>query len=375
MSFLTRDYGVEMDAVKAQLAELQNFVTQIANSLPKDTPIHSGGGPSGKFLVERNAGQGETGGIYFSGNYHGEKWHYRWEPQERAVHQLLSLDGDKVAKILSALGHKQRIEILRAVLQQPMTGAELVDHLNMGTTGQLYHHIKALQGADLLRQEERGGSYTIPGHRMLPFLLLLAAGSELLDTSEYMELSEARNNAGQYLGSSSEEYDPHLLLRSVLENTIAEHQAGFCSNVSVAFHSDGSVTVADNGRGIPIQAFPNSEKPLVQAVLTEINRQSSASINAPNGVKGITIPIVNALSQKLTVEVRREGKVFRQEYKHGIPQTSLLTVGLTNETGTSLTFLPDKEIFHSRFDQCIFANEIEKISETFPKLKIDLITE
>jgi DNA gyrase subunit B len=245
----------------------------------------------------------------------------------------------------------------------------------MGTTGQLYHHIKALLGADLLTQEERGGRYTLPGHRALPFLLLLAAASELLDTSDYMELAEARSNADAYLGTSQEEYDPHLLLRSVLENTILEHQAGYCSHVSVILHSDGSVTVADNGRGIPVQALPNTEKPRVQAILTEISRYSSASISAPNSEKGISIPIVNALSQKLTVEVRREGKVFRQDYKHGIPQTPLLTVGLTNETGTSVTFLPDKEIFSSGFDQSILAKEITKISEAYPQLKVHFLND
>jgi DNA gyrase subunit B len=373
--FLTRDYGVELDGLKTQLDELQEIVKQIAkNSSSKETRIKEDCDQSGKLLVDINTGQGELGGIFFSGQYLGEKSRYRWEPHGRDVKQLLDLDSDKVAKILSALGHKQRIDIIRAVLQQPLTGAELVDRLNMGTTGQLYHHIKALLGADLLTQEERGGNYTFPGHRTLPFLLLLAAVSELLDTSDYMELSEARNNAGDYLGTSPEEYDPHLLLRSVLENTILEHQAGYCSDVSVVFHSDGSVTVADNGRGIPVQAFSNSEKPRVQAVLTEISR-FSASFNAPNSQKGITIPIVNALSQRLTVEVRREGKVFRQEYKHGIPQTSLLTVGLTNETGTSLTFFPDKEIFHSGFDQSLFVNEIADISETFPNLKIHLLTD
>jgi DNA gyrase subunit B len=371
---VTRDYGVELDALKTQLTELQELVNHIAKNF-SNKETRNNEDEFGNLLVESNTGQGETGEIFFSGQYRGEKWRYRWEPQERSVNQLLGLDGDKVAKILSALGHKQRIDILRAVLQQPLTGAELVDRLNMGTTGQLYHHIKALQGADLLTQEERGGKYTFPDHRALPFLLLLTAASELLDTSDYIELAEARNNAGQYLGTSQEEYDPHLLLRSVLENTILEHQAGYCSIVSVVFHSDGSVTVADNGRGIPVQAFPDSEKPHVQTVLTEISRHSSASIHAPNSEKGISIPIVNALSQKLTIEVRREGKVFRQEYKYGIPQTSLLTVGLTNETGTSLTFLPDKAIFGSGFDQSTMAKEIAKISETFPELKLHLLAD
>ncbi len=228
---------------------------------------------------------------------------------------MLDLDSDKTAKIL-ALGHKQRLDILRSVLKEPLTGTELVERLNMGTTGQLYHHIKALLGADLLIQEERGGKYSLPGRRALPVLLLFAA-ADLLDTSDYLDLAEARNT-GAYLGNSSDEYNPHLLLQSVLENTILEHQAGYCSVVNIFLHEDGSITVADNGRGIPIQALPNSEKPRVQAVLTEIGRYgngSSASIIAPGSEKGINIPIVNALSLKLTVEIRRDGRVYRQDYK------------------------------------------------------------
>ena len=114
-------------------------------------------------------------------------------------------------------------------------GTELVERLNMGTTGQLYHHMKALLGADLLVQEERGGRYSLP-ERALPVLLLLAAASDLLDTSDYLDLAEARSNAGAYLGNSSDEYNPHLLLQSVLENTILEHQAGDCSVVNIFLH-------------------------------------------------------------------------------------------------------------------------------------------
>jgi DNA gyrase subunit B len=123
--FLTRDYGVELDALKAQMTELQEFVKHIAkNSSIKDTPIRED--ESGKLLVESNGGEGDTGRVFFSGQYRGEKWRYRWEPQERRVNQLLGLDGDKVAKVLSALGHKQRLDILRSVLKEPLTGAELV---------------------------------------------------------------------------------------------------------------------------------------------------------------------------------------------------------------------------------------------------------
>jgi DNA gyrase subunit B len=201
--------------------------------------------------------------------------------------------------------------------------------------------------------------------------LLLAATSDLLDTSDYMELAETRNNTSAYLGESKNPFDPHHLLLAVVENTILEHKAGFCSEVSIFLHHDGSITVSDNGRGIPVQALPGTTKTKVQTVLTEIGHYGSGSaFFAPGGEKGITIAVVNALSQRLSVEVRREGKVFRQDYKHGIPQTGLLTVGVTKETGTSVTFLPDKEIFSSAFNQSIVVGRVNEISTAYPKLAI-----
>nr|WP_156130646.1 ATP-binding protein [Paenibacillus durus] len=365
-----RDFGAELDILKKQLGDLEQLVSQIAKaSSPRVSRTQTF--DKNTVLVETINDELDLGGVFYSGQYRGEKQGYRWEPQERRVSQLLDLDGEKVAKILAALGHKQRLDILRSVLKEPLSGSEIVEHLNMGTTGQLYHHIKALLGADLLVQEERGGMYSLPSHRVLPLLLLLAATSDLLDTSDYMELAETRNNASAYLGNAHDGYDPHYLLWAVLENSILEHRAGFCSEAGIFLQGDGSVTVSDNGRGIPVQVLPNTEKSRVQAVLTELSHYSTSdSFVAPGGEKGINIAVVNALSQKLSIEVRREGKVFRQDYKHGIPQTGLLTVGITKETGTSVTFLPDPEIFKSTFDKNVIAKHVPEISAIYPDLTL-----
>ncbi|SDO02261.1 Helix-turn-helix domain-containing protein [Paenibacillus sp. yr247] len=199
--------------MQAQVNKLQQLIQEF---------VHIQNNPN-KMNAQKQRSDMERGGVYYSGQYQNELSHYRWEPQERAVGQLLDLDGDRTAKILAALGHKQRLDILRSVLQEPHTGPELVGRLNMGTTGQLYHHMKALAGADLLVQEERGEKYTIPGHRALPLLLLLAATADLIDTSDYMDMSEVRNDARSYLGAADEHYDPHLLLWAVVENSILEH--------------------------------------------------------------------------------------------------------------------------------------------------------
>lgn len=355
----TRDFGAELDVIKQQLEQLQRFIQ------PRTTTL----------VQHLDNSQDEMGYLYYSGSFSKDQGNtLRWDPQQKDVAELLGLDAEKASKILGALGHKQRIDILRTLLVQPQTGAELVEGLQLGTTGQLYHHIKALLGADLLAQEERGGTYTVPRHRVLPVLLLLAAVSDLLDTSDYLDMTEARQQAGSYLGSASAEaHDPHYLLWSVVENSILEHQAGFCDEVTFFLHADGSVTVADNGRGIPVTALPGSEKTNVQAVLTELSvPYRSASYRAPGSEKGISIPVVNALSSKLTVEIRREGKVFRQDYKHGIPQSALLTVGTTKETGTGITFLPDRELFGTGFDTQRITEYVAETSASYPQLKIEV---
>ncbi|MCU6707889.1 ATP-binding protein [Paenibacillus sp. J5C_2022] len=381
---MTRNYGQELDEMEAQLAELREIVlsglrsgkaAQTSDSIASlysvpATELETAG-DNANYANEA----AEDGTIHYSGWYTGahEQFRYKWEPQRRNVAMLLGVDGDKTSRVLGAIAHKQRLDILRALMGEPLTGAELVERLNMGTTGQLYHHTKALLGAGLLVQEERGGQYMLPGKRTLPVLLLLAAVSELLDASDYIELAEARDRHADYLGEPGDGYSAVHMVRSILENVIQEHEAGFCTQVAIILHSDGHVTIADNGRGITLQAFADSEKPRVQAILTELSRNASASVHAPGSVKGITLPVVNALSRQLTVEVRREGKVVRQTYGHGIPQTGLLTVGLTEERGTSLTFQPDPDIFLGGIDLEALSAVVAAISDAHPALTVTLL--
>ncbi|MFC5448838.1 ATP-binding protein [Paenibacillus aestuarii] len=365
-----RDYGAELDALTSQMNELRRLVTQLVGAPASGKMEIPNGAQVRSDELERE--NGALGSLFYSGHYHGQN-RFRWDPQQRSVEQLLNLDSDKVAKVLAALAHKQRLDILMAVMREPLTGAEIVERLNMGTTGQLYHHTKALVSADLLVQEERGGKYSLPPHRSLPFLLLLAAGSDLLDASDYMELADARNEAGAYLAEKNGEYDAHQLLWSVIEYSIMEHQAGFCSEINLILHSERRITVSDNGRGIPTSALPGSDKTPVQAVLTALPRNPSASVTASAGLKGINMPVVNALSQQLSVEIRRNGKMFRQDYKHGIPQTELLVIGTTEETGTSITLLLDPEIFRSGFDPHIVKQHAAQLIANYPSLRIQVL--
>ncbi|WP_223070507.1 ATP-binding protein [Paenibacillus caui] len=362
---MTRDLSSEIDVLKKQMADLQQLVhrfmferntTGNLNS-PETTPNESG--------IPDN----DSSSVFYSGHVRLNGQGFRWEPQQRLMDQLLELNSEKAAKVLAALGNKQRLDILRSVLNEPLSGSELVDRLNMGTTGQLYHHLKALIGADLLVQEH-GGRYAFPNHRCLPFLLLLAAVSDLLETSDYLDMMETRNNAGLYFGTT-QSFDAHHLLWAVVENSLIEHQAGFCSDVDLFLHDDGGVTVTDNGRGIPVSALPSTNISNVQSTLTDINRfSSSAPFQVPGAEKGITIAVVNALSQKLTVEIRRDGKIYRQEYRHGIPQSGLLTVGISNDTGTSVTFKPDPELFGTGFERTKLDQRKNELLAAYPNLSI-----
>ncbi|WP_166238998.1 ATP-binding protein [Paenibacillus turpanensis] len=365
---MERDVIAELDEIKQQLAELQRLVLQKQEAAsPASTRMQS----SLTVTEDMNKSAG-LGTLYYSGQVQIQDTTLRCEPQEKQVTELLTLHSDKAAKALSALAHKQRLDIIRAVLVEPLTGAELVEKLQMGTTGQLYHHVKALLGADLLHQED-GGRYAVPRKRAFSLLLLLASVSDILDTGNYVDMVQARSEAAQYLGSDQAKYDPHLALWAVMENCVLEHRAGFCTQVDLILHSDGSVTVSDNGRGIPVHTLGAKGSTNVEAVLTDISSHASqAPYRVPGAERGISIAVVNAFSSKLAVEIRREGKVYRQDYKHGIPASDLLVVGMTSESGTSVTFTPDPELFIPGFDVDVIRNHIHAAYTAYPGLAIQL---
>ncbi|SFL49897.1 DNA gyrase subunit B [Paenibacillus sp. 1_12] len=362
---MTRDLGLELDELKKQLNELQRLVQVNGIETHRKSVIASDhADPDGE-------GIDDFGHIYYSGQYRNSAIKYKWKAQEQPISSLLNQDGEKLAKIVSALGNKQRLDILRSVLQGPVTGTDLVERLHMGTTGQLYHHTKALIGADLLIQEERGGEYSLPAHRVLPVLLLLAAAADLADTGTYMDMAEARDQAGLYLGVEKPRYDPHLLVWALIENSILEHQSGYCSQIDIFLHDHRTVTIADNGRGIPVSGLSGHDKPNVQAVLTDIQRPGlSAPYFAAGGEKGISVAVVNALSYQLAVEIRRDGHVYRQDYKHGIPQTGMRVVGATEETGTSVTVETDPDLFAADFELPILEKRAGEIQAAYPNLTI-----
>ncbi|MDQ0284912.1 DNA gyrase subunit B [Desulfofundulus luciae] len=178
-------------------------------------------------------------------------------------------------------------------------------------------------------------------------------GAEEIQVLEGLEA--VRRRPGMYIGSTGPR-GLHHLVYEVVDNSIDEAMAGFCDRIEVVVHKDNSVTVIDNGRGIPVDIHPKTGLPAVETVLTMLHaggKFGGTVYKVSGGLHGVGVSVVNALSEWLEVEICRDGHVYHQRYERGKAVTSLKTIGTAKTTGTKVSFKPDAEIF----EELVFNHE------------------
>ncbi len=181
-----------------------------------------------------------------------------------------------------------------------------------------------------------------------------------------------------YIGSTDQR-GLHHLVYEIAYNAVDEAMAGWCTSFTVTLQADNSVRVEDNGRGIPVDIHPATKKSALETVLTTLHagaKFGGKTYQVSGGLHGVGASAVNALSDWLRVEVRRDGKMYRQDYRQGIPQNKLTVVGTADNTGTTITFLPDETIFGE--SKCVYATLCDRVREMAylnKRLEISLIDE
>jgi len=191
-------------------------------------------------------------------------------------------------------------------------------------------------------------------------------------------LEAVRKRPGMYIGDTSEK-GLHHLIYEVIDNSIDEAMAGFCNKIDIKILKDGGVTISDNGRGIPVDIHPEEKIPAATVVLTVLHaggKFDSDTYKVSGGLHGVGVSVVNALSKKLIMTIKRDGKIHEQTFEKGIVTTDLEIIGNTNRAGTTIQFYPDDSIFETtEFKSSILIKRFKELAYLNPEITINFENE